>query len=334
MRVLAMVHLYPPAHNAGAEHMAHAMFRALIQRGHEVVVQLSQPHKEIPAPYVLDGVQVYPYKSKRDPFRWLADSDVIVTYLENTPRATVLSRMSHRPIVHIEHNTLLPSKKWLESDVALAVYNSQWMKADFLAWMRQENRTPPPGIIVHPPVDPVEYETTPGGHVTLVNLYEPKGSKTFYALAERMPDIKFLGVRGAYGEQLTRDLPNVEIAAHTPNARDDIYARTRVLLMPSDYESWGRVGIEAMCSGIPVIAHPTPGLRESLGETGFFCDRDDIDAWEHELRRLLDGRRWKGASRRAKQRASELDPAADLVRWCDAMEVLANGPGYAARRRG
>lgn len=333
MHVLAMVHLYPPAHNAGAEMMAHSMFRALVRRGHKVTVQLSQAHKAIPAAFELDGVQVHPYRGKKDPFRWLSDADVIVTYLENTPRATVLGRASHKPIVHIEHNTLEPSKKWLQPDIALGVYNSRWMQNDFETWMKKQRRQSPPSIVVHPPVDPKEYATTPGNKVTLINLYEPKGAKTFYALAERMPDVKFLGVRGAYGEQLIRDLPNVEIAEHTPNARDDIYARTRVLLVPSDYESWGRVGVEAMCSGIPVIAHPTPGLRESLGSAGTFCDRDDMAAWERELRRLLDGRKWKAASRRALTRAAELDPTDDLARWCDVMEmVVARGSRITAGR--
>jgi glycosyltransferase involved in cell wall biosynthesis len=93
--------------------------------------------------------------------------------------------------------------------------------------------------------------------------------------------------------------------------------------MPSAHESWGRVGVEAMTSGIPVIAAPTAGLKESLGDAGVFCDRDDLDAWEQALRRLLDGRRWKAASRKAKARAAELDPAADLDRWCHEVETLA-----------
>jgi len=145
----------------------------------------------------------------------------------------------------------------------------------------------------------------------------------FYKLAERMPDVRFLGVVGAYGGQDIRDLPNVEIQPHTPNIRDDVYARTRVLLMPSSYESWGRTGAEAMASGIPTIAHPTPGLRESLGDSGVFVERPDLDGWEHAIRQLLDGRRWRAASRRALARSAQLDPTADLEVWCRTMEEVA-----------
>src|SRR5690606_41582358 len=103
-----------------------------------------------------------------------------------------------------------------------------------------------------------------------------KGAETFYALAGRCPQTRFLGGKGGYGVQIlprgNNALPNVEIVEHLPpeRMRDEVYARTRVLLMPSAYESWGRVGVEAMCSGIPVIAHLTAGLRESLGDAGAF----------------------------------------------------------------
>jgi len=174
-----------------------------------------------------------------------------------------------------------------------------------------------------------EYRTTPGEKVTLVNLNESKGAHVFYALAERMPDIRFLGVIGAYGEQTVRDLPNVEIRPHGTDMRA-VYGSTRLLLMPSSYESWGRVGVEAMCSGIPVIAHPTPGLLEALGDAGTFCDRDDLDSWEVAVRRLLEGRRWVSASRRATARAAQLDPAEDLNAWCGAIESLSGGARCAA----
>ena len=40
--------------------------------------------------------------------------------------------------------------------------------------------------------------------------------------------------------------------------------------MPSQEETWGRVAIEAISSGIPVIANPTEGLREALDYCGIY----------------------------------------------------------------
>lgn len=318
MRILAMLHLFPPHHNAGAERMVLAMLRALVKRGHEVDVLLSQRHPEITGPYELDGIRVHPHRGKEDPFRFLSDADVIVTHLENTPRAAALGESFRVPVVKVVHNTFTATRQQLLRGISLAVYNSQWMAEEF-------SDLPVDSVVIRPPVSLAEYATSPGDAITLINLFEPKGPKTFYALAERFPDLHFLAVHGAYGHQVIRELPNVEHVPHMDGdrIRDQVYARTKILLVPSEYESWGRVGIEAMCSGIPVIAHPTPGLKESLGGAGIFCDRRKIDDWEAEINGLLKPRTYAAASKKAKARAAELDPADDIDRWCAAMDTLA-----------
>lgn len=318
MRVLAMLHLFPPHHNAGAERMVLAMLHALVERGHEVDVLLSQRHPEITGPYEVGGIRVHQHRGKEDVFAFLTSADVIVTHLENTPRAAALGESFKIPVAKIVHNTFTPTRQQIQKGISLAVYNSAWMAEEF-------SDLPVESVVIRPPVSVDDYATTPGDCITLINLYEPKGPKTFYALAERFPDITFLAVHGAYGKQVVRDLPNVEHIEHIDGdrMRDEVYARTKILLVPSDYESWGRVGVEAMCSGIPVIAHPTPGLKESLGDAGIFCDRRKIDDWEQAITGLLKPRTYAAAAKKAKKRAAELDPADDLERWCAAMEDLA-----------
>lgn len=334
MRILAMFHAYPPAHNAGAEWMAHTMLRHLVRVGHEVDVVLSAGSSD---GWTIDGVTVHGHRGKGDPLRVLDERrpHVMVTHLENTPRASVLALNAGIPCVHLLHNTFWPTKMWAwRHRPALLVANSDWMAADFAAHL-DERHCPHRIEVVRPPVDAADYATTPGDRVTLVNLFANKGAATFWALAERMPDVDFLAVRGGYGEQVIPDhIPgNVDIVDNTPRIRDEVYARTRILLMPSEYESWGRVGVEAMCSGIPVIAHPTPGLLESLGDAGTFVDRDDVDGWEAAVRALLKPTRWKAASRAAKARAAQLDPTADLAHWQAAMESLATRRGNRAAVR-
>nr|WTC12569.1 glycosyltransferase family 4 protein [Streptomyces anthocyanicus] len=331
MRVLAMLHAYPPVHNAGAEWAAHSLLRELADRGHAVDVLLSQPAAADEV-YRVDGVCVHPHQGKADPSRWMRGdgrADVLVTHLENTARASILGDLHRIPVVHLLHNTYEKSKAWLvKGRPSLVVYNTAWMKADAEEWWRVHRgaRPMPWGITVHPPVAVEDYQATPGDHITLINLTAEKGAGLFYALAERMPHRKFLGVIGGYGQQIVRnDLPNVEIVPHTPGDRmaKDVYARTKVLLAPSVYESYGRVAVEAMCSGIPVVAHPTPGLMESLGEAGVFADREDTDAWEAAVRRLFSPKVYPAASRAASVRAATLDPARELDLWAMAMEEVA-----------
>lgn len=332
MRVLAMLHAYPPSHNAGAEWAAHGLLRFLAGRGHDVDVLLSAPQPGV-ADYELDGVRVHRFRGKGDPMRWMSGTgraDVIVTHLENTPRASVLGQMHRIHTVHLLHNTFDKSKAWLvKGTPSLVVHNSRWMQADMEAWWaaNRSGYRPPRNLVVHPPVAAADYRATPGDRITLVNLTADKGAGVFYALAERMPRRMFLGVIGGYGPQVVRtDLPNVEIVPHTPGHRmaEAVYSRTRVLLVPSVYESYGRVAVEAMAGGVPVIAHPTPGLRECLGSAGIFCDRDDLDAWESAVKQVTAPRAYTRASKAASARAAELDPAAELDLWCSTVEEVAS----------
>jgi glycosyltransferase involved in cell wall biosynthesis len=64
-------------------------------------------------------------------------------------------------------------------------------------------------------------------------------------------------------------LTNLNRMANTPDPRD-FYRVTRVVLMPSLWrESLGRVPIEAMANGIPVLASDRGALPETLGDAGF-----------------------------------------------------------------
>lgn len=84
------------------------------------------------------------------------------------------------------------------------------------------------------------------------------------------------------------------------------------MIVPSKYESWGQVAIEAAACGIPVIASDTPGLRSSLADAGIFCERNDIDAWVKAISDLQEPKAYAKWSKKAKERAVELDPIPQL----------------------
>jgi glycosyltransferase involved in cell wall biosynthesis len=327
LNVVAYVHAYPPDHNAGAEWMLHEMLRALVARGHQAQVHLSQsaPTRE---PYALDGVHVAPRGSTSRFPAAVARASAVVSHLESVPEAACLARGYGKPLIVACHNTFdLTWQPMLQGSSAVAVLNSQWMLAAAeAAFDGSEGFRPDRMLVVRPPVWADEFRTRPGDCITLVNCTATKGVGILAELARRMPNRKFLAVRGGYGEQEPPDLDNVLVLDHLPGRqmRDEVYARTRLLLMPSDYESWGRAGVEAMASGIPVLAHPTDGLTESLGSAGIFCSRDDVDAWQAAIERLDDRDAYRAASRRARARSKQLNPAADLAAWCDAVEEAAS----------
>lgn len=315
MKLHARLHLYPPHHCAGAEMMVHEMLKALVARDHQVEVSLS---KFCPArkPYAAGGVKVFP----KDSSDWQAqatEADVLLTHLDNTSPMVSAAIALKKPLVQVLHNTHPATRMWASCKNDLLVYNS--------TWMRDELGNDPNAIVVRPPVHRDDYltEKSDRRYVTLINLQQAKGGVIFAQLAAMFPDIHFLGVHGAYGEQLDPRLPNVEIRPHGQDMRE-VYADTSVLLMPSSYESYGRVGVEAMCSGTPVIATDTPGLREALGPAGIFMPPESTATdWAQTLTELIDKPgEWEHWSDQARIHSTTLDPTHELAVFCDRVEAL------------
>ncbi|MFF8412807.1 glycosyltransferase family 4 protein [Streptomyces omiyaensis] len=324
LRVVARVHAYPPHHNAGAEWMLHEMLRALVARGHRADVWLSQ-WSGGSEPYDVDGVRVVPPQLGRTYETAARQASVLISHLENVPGAAALARGYGVPLVVVCHNTFeLTWQPLVRGSTAAVVVNSEWMRQAAEERFETAPFRPDRLLVVRPPVHPTDYATRPGDAITLINTTQAKGAQVLAELAKRMDERKFLAVLGGYGEQQPPDLPNVGIVEHVDGRqmRDEVYGRTRILLMPSEYESWGRAGVEAMASGIPVIAHPTPGLRESLGSAGIFCDRDDVEAWAKAIEALDDPTAYRTAARRARARSKALEPSADLASWCELVEEV------------
>ena len=318
--------MFPPEHNAGSETTLLAMLRGLVQRGHEAIVISAESSQE---QYEVEGVKVYrPPATETKRSQWFLDfyqwCDVAITHLNCTGHAMHCCKETSKPLVHLVHNDKQLSFHHVKASRAqLLIYNTKWLHEKY----EQEDYRPiEPAIVVHPIIFPEQYRTERKGAeaVTFVNLTITKGALVFYKLAQRFPEIPFYGVRGAYGDEHLppTDIPNLKIFEQMPDLRP-IFAKTRVVLMPSDYESFGRVAIEAACSGIPSIVHPTLGLKENLGEAGIYCDRNNVDAWETELERLYsDENYYQERSKMALELAAKLNPDDAIDRVEKALEIV------------
>jgi glycosyltransferase involved in cell wall biosynthesis len=209
-----------------------------------------------------------------------------------------------KPVFHLIHN----SHKYPEIENAHnpqhIVYNSLWIKRKLNYKWDNFTLTPP-----------VDYRTFDLGKdseenefITLINLNENKGGKIFESIAKAMPHKRFLGVLGSYDDQVRPNIPNLKIVPNTADIKP-IYGMTRILLMPSEYESWGRTATEAMCNGIPVICSNADGLVENCGYAGIFIkDRNDVKSWVEAITKLDEKKAYAEASRRARKRAKDHDP--------------------------
>jgi len=128
-----------------------------------------------------------------------------------------------------------------------------------------------------------------GTFITGICGYEYKGAGIFLELCRRFRGERFL-LAGRLHPQL-QPLCAAETNLTLAPALDtrDLLACSRLVLVPSQWEEpFGRIAVEAMANGIPVLASWTGGLREIVGRTALAVHRfRDPDAWDVALRALL-----------------------------------------------
>ena len=98
-----------------------------------------------------------------------------------------------------------------------------------------------------------------------------------------------LGVKGVveHGQLAKRG----GFAAFDPEARTDLeqlFARATCLVMPSQFEPWGLVYVEAAACGMASIAGSIGGTADSVGAGGIIVDPHDDDAIYRAMRDLCD----------------------------------------------
>lgn len=351
-----------PVHCAGGEVTIHAAFREMVARGHEVRVAC-RPHTTERQfdDYEFEGVKVVRPPFNADAYQWFKayateyKPDLLLTHLDLTFLAEQLALDLQLPLAHFVHNDIKPGfHRVNQLRCQLAIHNSEWVARNF----EYKNV---PSVVVHPVIEPDRYRCERGDKITFINPTPDKGADTFYALSKLLPHRQFLVVKSVYGEQIAppningANFPNVEVMEHTSDIREAL-TKTRAVLMPSIYESYGRVPVEAACSGIPAIVHPTEGLLEALNAeqnnwsvefarrgledhrsgrksvtpdalnggwvsgAGIFCDRNDYQSWVEQIERLFsDDIYYHERSRAALRLAASLDPASEYDRLENAL---------------
>jgi glycogen synthase len=105
-------------------------------------------------------------------------------------------------------------------------------------------------------------------------------------LAKLYPDKRFIIVRSP--AEPTHGIPNLEeqaaklanVELHPRVSPEEVYKyleQTRILLVPSMYETYGMSAIEAAGFGIPSIHVDTPHVREGIGDAAILIKPLDLD---------------------------------------------------------
>lgn len=75
-----------------------------------------------------------------------------------------------------------------------------------------------------------------------------------------------------------------------PEDLNGIIQGADLFLFPPFYEEFGAPALEAMASGVPVIASRIPSLEETLGGGAIFIDPNNVDHWAREIVSLINNK--------------------------------------------
>ena len=79
----------------------------------------------------------------------------------------------------------------------------------------------------------------------------------------------------------------VDFVEKTHEEMPALYQAADAFTLASPGEAFGIVFLEALACGLPVVAHDAPRQRYVVGDTGFFCDVHDSDAYARALESAL-----------------------------------------------
>jgi len=311
LRILAHVASYVPTTRGGAELALHSVLQELQTRGYLVRVALAGAE----VPDVVDGIEIFPGEARSIPslYEW---AHVVLTQ-EPAGRGPVrMAAKCRRPIVAFVHNTDISKHIRAFGGCDLAVFPADWL--------RQRAHWNGPCLTLHLPVELKLSPQSHGNAITLVNVNEFKGAATFYELVTRMPKHEFLGVRGAWGLQVVpENMPQNVTILETTDDMNSVYRRTRILLMPSRAESYGRVALEAASFGIPVVSSPSEGVREALGDSVLLAPLGEIEAWIEQIEYLDRPLAYRRQARMVRERVSTMSHPSEFEEFERVLRSLA-----------
>lgn len=134
--------------------------------------------------------------------------------------------------------------------------------------------------------------------VAVGRLAEQKNHAMAVRVLAQLPDVHLVIVGGGpLADALTRQASELGVdhrltlAGVRPDARA-IMGAADVIVLPSRWEGLPLVALEAMASGVPLVATAATGIRELVenGRHGALVDVDDADAMARAVREVLDDR--------------------------------------------
>jgi glycosyltransferase involved in cell wall biosynthesis len=245
--------------------------------------------------------------------------DVLLTYGGHPVDLELMRRARGRRIAVVFHlHNFGYDDRRVFADASAVVFTSDYSRHYHVRTLGLDGSVIPYPLIP----DRIVAENPEPRYVTFINPQLTKGLTVFARIAmelnQRRPDIPLLVVEGRGTSDALAQLPvdlssltNLNRMGNTPDPRD-FYRISRAVLVPSLWrESLGRVAVEALANGIPVLASDRGALPETMGDAGFIFTIPE----------------------RFMPHSLEIPTARDVAPWVAVIEKLWDDPDFEAAHR-
>jgi len=299
MKILVLVELYYHKNKSGGESYLHYILKQIKKQIDAQITVLLPKSKEIKM-LEFGGINICETtETLEECYKYIDDCDLLITQLMMSNKVIEEGLLRKKPILWILHGYFQGFHKYMENPLITKIFNSKNVLCDFQSKdLEIENY-----YIIYPYTDFINYnyykdkDVWRREYITFVNPCVNKGVEVVLRLAKKNPSRKFLIVEGGYMNDEAQPfllefqkLPNSHIIRNTNEMIKEVYSKSRIVIMPSKYESYGMVCSEASSMGIPVIINKnTKGLVENMGELSLGGYGDDTESYQKVIE-LLDNK--------------------------------------------
>lgn len=293
MRIIAYLELYAYKNKSGGEIYIHNLLKQLegdisvITDGGEVEV------------VNYEGINVFE-SDEPNKIQYIDDCDIVISQLTYSLKALRYGLSKNKKCVLIIHSYLRELDELIKDERIIKIFNSEYVYKDCKRKVKGKY------FIIEPFVDFPLYnkyydkDLESREYISMINPSFSKGGDVFYELCKHYRDRKFLVVEGGYLKDTQplkkfRDLSNVLVLKNTDRMIEEVYSRSKIVIIPSRLETYGMVAVEAMSMGIPVIANEDTGLKKNIGELGLYattplkeCKKNDLKSYIKKIELLDD----------------------------------------------
>ena len=156
--------------------------------------------------------------------------------------------------------------------------------------------------------------------ITMNQPEKHKGNEIFREIAKLMPEERFMTVGRGIHDASSPNL--IHFGQTSPRI---FYSHTKIMLVPSIWpEPFGRVVMEAMANGIPVISSCVGGLPEVVGNAGILIDDYmNPQKWVYEIKSLLQNPNlYKDMQKKGAEQVKKFEIKTEINKLRNLLEIL------------